>query len=175
MKNILNVIADVLTLTAVCVAAIGHVLPWFNTANRVARQGMETNLSELQQFYATRSGIALGVLAGLIFLSLLIRWRPGIRRFLTLAMFASAFAALLFELLIYSDSMILIQDQWWHNNVRDGGFYLAMIPTGVAVFLCLVRMLWTMSPSRPVSPAALDVKPAVAHPPMESGFTERKP
>ena len=187
MKNVLNVNADVLTLTAVCVAAIGHVLPWFNVyripwqfggpnaINEAAVREMEANLSEFQRIHASQSGIALGVLAGLIFLSLLIRWGPGLRRFLTLCMFVSAFAALLLELLVFTDlpnidlgRMVSI------TSIHNDGFLLSVIPTCCAVGFCLVRMLWTMPPTKPLRPATLDTKPATAFPAKESSFTERK-
>ena len=123
---------------------------------------------------AGRSGTALAALAGLIFLSLLIRWGPFLRRLLNIAMFISAFAALLSELLIFSS---VSQREGWHP-VRLGetepGFTVTMVATCFAVFFCLLRMLWTMPPTRPPRPAELDKQPPLAFPPKESGFTERK-
>src|SRR2546423_9445406 len=110
MKNILNVIADILTLVAVSVAAVGHVLPGFKRNLLGFLPDVDVGLNELQKEHATRSGIALAALAGLIFLSLLFRWGSGMRRLLNLAMFVSAFAALLFELLIFSN---LPQKEGW--------------------------------------------------------------
>ena len=188
MKNVLNVIADVLTLAAVCIAAIGHVLPWFNiyrlpwqfagpnaNVNEAAVREAEASLNEFQRIHAAQSGIALGVLAALVFLSLLIRWGPGLRRLLTICMFVSAFAALLLELLVLSDlPEINLGRLVSFTSIRNDAFMLSVIPTCCAVFFCLVRMLWTMPPTRPLSPAALDTKPAVTYPPRESGFAERK-
>lgn len=188
MRNVLNVIADVLTLAAVCVASIGHVLPWFNVfripwqfngpggaADPAIVQDTEAKLIEFQQTHAAQSGIALGVLAGLIFLSLLIRWGPGLRRLLTICMFVSAFAALLLELLVLTDLPHLdLGRVVSFTSIQSEGFYLAMVPTACAVFFCLVRMLWTMPAVKPPKPATLDVKPPMATPIRESGFTERK-
>jgi hypothetical protein len=175
MRNILNVIADILTLVAVCVAAIGHVLPWFDSARMGLPPDMGRRLIELQMVQAARSGTALAVLAGLIFLSLLIRWGPGLRRLLNIAMFMSAFAALLFELLIFSS---LPHREGWHPvqlGETEPGFAVAMIATCFAIFFCLLRMLWTMPPTRPPRLAELDKTPPLAFPPKESEITERKP
>jgi hypothetical protein len=175
MKNILNVIADILTLLAVCIAAIGHVLPWFDQ-NRVARLGVDMGpwLGDFQTQYSQRSGAALAVLGVLLCLSLLFNWGHTMRRLLNLGMFASAFIALLFELMIFSNYF----NRDGQNPVRfhdtDVGFHLAMIATCVALFFSLVRMLWTMPPVRPVRPADLDRKPALELPPKEPGFTERR-
>jgi hypothetical protein len=156
MKNILNVIADMLTLMAVCVAAIGHVLPWYD-ANRAGNLAPVFGLGEFQLQHSSWSGIALAVLGILICLSLLFNWGGTLRRLLNLGMFASAFGALLFELMIFSN--------YFHGQRRmrfddtDVGFQMAMIATCVAVFFSLLRMLWTMQPSRRASPAQLDKKP----------------
>jgi len=186
MKNVLNVIVDILTLMALCVAAVGHVLPWFDE-----RRVDVANLGDYQLWHSTRSAYALGALAALICLSLIFRWGPGMRRLLNLAMFACAFAALLFELLVFSSTTLLdrafpklgdvpvrpaIERRISERDV-DVGYMMSVVPTGIAVFLCLLRMLWTMPPSRtprPVMPVAADTKPVVAMPVPEPGFAERK-
>jgi hypothetical protein len=157
MKTALNVITDILTLIAICVAAIGHVLPWFSTNAQVG------DLVEYQKWHSERSGIALGALAACICLSLLFNWGPGARRFLNLGMFASAFAALLFELLVFS-SLVHPGDPPVKYRDTEVGFGLAMVPTCVAVFLSLLRMLWTMPARR-----------AAAKLPMAAPFNEPPP
>ncbi|MBI3411313.1 MAG: hypothetical protein HY040_23510 [Planctomycetes bacterium] len=161
MKNVLNVIVDMLTLMALCVAAIGHVLPWFDV-NRISRfQGLY--LTDFQQWHAERSGIALGVLGGLVALSLLINWGPECRRIINLLMFVSAFAALLFQLMIFSNFQFALGDSPRLELHDTGpGYGLSLIPTGVALFLSLLRMLWTMPPTR--QPKALPIV-ATALPP----------
>src|SRR5262245_16664155 len=163
MKNVLNVIADILTLMALCVAAIGHVLPWFE-AGYISRFDGEVYLTEFQHWHAERSGIALGVLAALVALSLLINWGAEFRRIINLLMFGSAFAALLFQLMIFSNFQHTPAAYLRFEPHDTGpGYALSLIPTCVALFLSLVRMLWTMPPSRP--PKALPVASALDHPP----------
>ncbi len=194
MKNALNVIVDIMTLMALCVAAIGHVLPWFD--DRWA--GQIAGIGEFQVWHSMRSAYALGALAVLICLSLLIRWGPGMRRLLNLAMFVSAFAALLFELLVFSRSTPwdapvapgvvfapglyrpVIEHRMTERDM-DVGYMMSVIPTGIAVFLSLLRMLWTMPPSRaprpvapPPAPVVVERKPVIAVPVAEPGFTERR-
>jgi hypothetical protein len=153
MKNVLNVIADILTLMAVCVAAIGHVLPWYG-ANR---ESPDLPYIDLYYWHFSWSGTALAVLGVLIGLSLLVNWGAAMRRLLNLGMFASAFVALLFELMIFSNYLHGQPPMRFEHT--DVGFHMAMIATCVAVFFSLLRMLWTMPPSRRVSPAQLDKGP----------------
>jgi hypothetical protein len=184
MKNILNVIVDTLTLLALCLAGIGHVLPWFSRNNMMFwgqhNPGDLNWLGEFQRWHAMNSGIALGILAFLVCLSLVFNWGSTMRRFLNLAMLASAFAALLFQLLIFSNYDTWVDRPPLAPNVRplnldmDVGFYLSVIPTSFAVFFCLVRMLWTMPPNRPKTPAEMDKKPAFEKPIKDSGFSERR-
>jgi hypothetical protein len=174
MKNVLNVIADILTLMALCVAAIGHVLPWFESGQfqrgaQAAKVDM-AELHDLQRTYASQSGPALGALGALICLSLIFRWGPTMRRALNLGMFAAAFAALLFELMIFSQSSG--REIPFYNMAP--GFFLAMVPTCFALFFCLVRMLWTMPPSAPVVPTELDKRPRHELHSKEAGFTEHR-
>lgn len=188
MKNILNVIVDMLTLLALCLAAIGHVLPWFDR-NRILNlppmgraQGVPPldlqALTDFQQWHALRSGAALASVAVLVCLSLVIHWGPVMRRVLNLGMFASAFTALLFELLIFSNYDLVGPQRLLHLYDTEGGYILAMVPTCFVLFFCLVRMIWTMPPSRPAvyaaSPADLDRMPALELPPKQSGYTERR-
>ena len=121
-----NVIADMLTLMAIAVAGVGHMLPWFRTDGRFdqfgwqvnivfkdgkvegaemeeqrrkteeARQQRAVELMEFQSWHALRSGAALAGLTFLVALSLAISWGPVCRRFLVLLMFCCALAALLF-------------------------------------------------------------------------------
>ena len=174
MKSIPNVIADILTLLALCIAAIGHVLPWFDR-NRLGIVGNLNGawLADLQQWHSTRSGSALAVLAVLICLSLVFNWGETMRRLLNLAMFAGAFVALLFELLIFSNYVNEGGQRTLRLYDTDVGFGLAMVPTCFAVFFSLVRMLWTMPPTRPVGPEELD-RPAMELPPKDSWFTKRR-
>ena len=155
MKNILNVLADMLTLMAVCVAAIGHVLPWYDV-NRLGIFGPDFGLGASLSELSSRSGTALVVLGGLICLSLVFNWGPTMRRLLNLGMFASAFTALLIELQIFSS---YDGRRPMRFDDTDVGFRMAMIATCVAVFFSLVRMLWTMPPPRRVRPADLDKRP----------------
>lgn len=159
MKIVLNVIVDMLTLLALCVAAIGHVLPWFDR-NRMTNMQVFGRaavdlaaLTDFQQWHAVRSGTALGILAMLVCLSLVINWGPAMRRVLNLGMFACAFVALLFELLIFSNYELVGPQRHLQINDTEGGYGLAMIPTCFALFFCLLRMIWTMPPTRPTVPA----------------------
>jgi hypothetical protein len=151
MKSFLNVLADVLTLTAVCIAAIGHVLPWFDQT-RVGIPGFEMGIRDIQLEHSAPSGIALGVLAGLVCLSLAFNWGPIMRRLFNLAMFISAFAALLFELMIFSNSMGWGFQRPIQLRDTETGFGLALVPTICAVAISLLRMLWTMPAGRRIRP-----------------------
>jgi hypothetical protein len=174
MKNVLNVIADILTLLAVCVAAVGHVFPWLNRERMgIHEEAAVQWLREFQIWHATRSGIALAVLGALVCLSLVFRFGPTMRRLLNLAMFAGAFIALLFELLIFSNYFSGEDQRQIQMRDTDVGFLLAMVPTCFAVAFCLLRMLWTMPPSRPPSPAQLDKRPEPELASKESGGIER--
>jgi len=169
MKNILNVIADVLTLLAVCLAAVGHVLPWFNVSRLQFGQLWQPQeaLWNFQAWHASRSGVALAILGLLVCVSLIANLGPMARRILNLAMFASAFIALLFELMIFSNAPAFVVNNI-HLHQTEVGFALSMIPTCFAIFFSLVRMLWTMPPTRVTadraastpSPAELDLPPA---------------
>lgn len=161
MKNILNAIVDILTLMGLCVAAIGLVMPWFDRGHF---PNADFNFGQIQHDHALGSGICLGVLAFFVCLSLIVNWGAPMRRVLNLGMFASAFLALLFQLMIFS------------SYSRNGGptldrhiafgFPLAMIPTCFALFFSLVRMIWTMPPSR--LPRAIAFHPAeMDQPPPE--------
>ncbi len=181
MKNILNVIADMLTLLAVCLAALGHVLPWFDR-NRMAffRGPQNIDFQELtvfQRSYSVWSGTALGILALLVCVSLLFSWGPAVRRFLNLGMFASAFVALLFELMVFSGYPSPGDQRHLQLHDTEGGYLLAMVPTCCAVFFSLVRMLWTMPPIRPAlpqSPAELDKLGPLEIEPRGTGIIERR-
>ena len=119
MRSILNVIFDILTLMALVIAGVGHMLPWFRAdlrsdrfeardlkldwpqqPNRApeqeARRQLSVDLMSFQAWHAFRSGIALAVLAALVALSLLINWGPVPRRVLVPGMFASCLVSILF-------------------------------------------------------------------------------
>jgi hypothetical protein len=171
MKNILNVVADILTLVALTIAGVGHILPWFRPSSW-PNPPLDENLLNFQAWHAARSGLALGVLAVLIGLSLAINWGAVMRRLLTLGMFLSAFVALAFEVLTqspyhFTDAHKAVAQTAFRFN---DGFLVALIPTCFAVFFCLVRMIWTMPPTRkrpePVlaMPAYPDTSPAEAPP-----------
>lgn len=180
MKNILNVIADILTLVALSIAAVGHVLNWYDFDRWYRYQPQRTKefvekwvdgkrellaekrqpvmpqefvdrVMESQYWHASRSGAALGGLAFLIMLSLVFPWGPGMRRLLNLLMFGAAFAALLFEVLF-------VRGLETPDGIPAGlewagpGFLLALIPTCFAIGFSLIRMIWTMPPGRPQIP-----------------------
>jgi hypothetical protein len=181
MKTVLNIIADVLTLIAVCVAAIGHVLPWFDVVERApmvgnlrSGPGFRVELGNFQAEVATRSAVALGALAAVVCLSLLIHWGPAMRRLLNLGMFAGAFLALLFEILAFTGYSNWVDTRPVQMHSPLVGLRMALVATGVAVGLSLVRMIWTMPPTRRINLAESDKKPPLALPVKESAPGERK-
>src|SRR5262252_3957128 len=130
MKNVLNVIVDMLTLMALCVAAVGHILPWFD-ANRFSQDPYFAELqTDFQQWHAERSGIALAVLGGLVAISLLINWGPECRRVINLLMFVSAFAALIFELMIFSNFHAIAHGPRLELRHTAPGYGMSLIATG---------------------------------------------
>src|SRR5438128_2477863 len=99
MRRVLDVIADVLTLLALVVAAVGHMLPWFRSMWPMRGEEGHTfpvDVMRYQAFHALPSGIALVILGGLVALSLLIAWGPVMRRLLVLLMFLCTLASILF-------------------------------------------------------------------------------
>jgi hypothetical protein len=181
MKTVLNIIADILTLIAVCTAGVGHVLPWFEVienapmiGNTRFGPGLRVELGNFQAEIATRSAVALGVLAALLCLSLLIHWGPAMRRLLNLGMFASAFLALLFEILALTGYFNWGGARPAQMHAPLVGFRMALIATGVAVGLSLVRMIWTMPPTRRINLAESDKKLPLALPVKETVPGEQK-
>jgi hypothetical protein len=197
MRNILNVVFDILTLMAIVIAGVGHMLPWFRSdlrADRImgkefkgdfrdfqqaeqarhaedeARRQTSIEIMAFQAWHASRSGVALAVLAVLVSLSLLINWRPLMRRILVLAMFASCLVAILFITL----SMTHYPITEWHRQYAgrlwtDAGFVTALAPTCFAAAFCLIRMIWTMPPvrARPAPPPDLpQATPLETRPPL---------
>src|SRR5262249_21345343 len=121
MRNILNVIFDILMLMAIVIAGVGHMLPWFRSDLRTdrliiqrdfkgdfkqeeetrraaeeARRQVSMELMSFQAWPAPGGGIARAVLAFLVALSLLINGGPLMRRILVLAMFAGCLVAIVF-------------------------------------------------------------------------------
>src|SRR3954454_4940334 len=105
LRRVLDVIADVLTLCAITVAAIGHVAFGGNLA------GMLTDplinhwvfwVSNMADSNLAGSGIFLGLLAVLIVLSLVKNWPPIVMRIFNLGMFACAVATMLFQIMLMS-------------------------------------------------------------------------
>jgi hypothetical protein len=173
MKNFLNVIADILTLVALSVAAVGHVLNWYDfdrwyryqpqrirdfekrvdgklvqeIRQPALPQGFVDRVMESQHWHATNSGAALGALAFLVMLSLVFPWGAMMRRLLNLLMFGAAFTALLFEVLfvrgLETPDGLPAGLEW-----AGPGFLLALIPTCFAIGFSLIRMIWTMPPAR---------------------------
>lgn len=147
MKNFLNVLVDMLTLAALCVAAVGHLFPWFD-ADRIPSFAMGA-FTEFQQWHADRSGGSLAILGALVGLSLLVNWSPQMRRVLTMLMFGSAFAALLFQLMVFTDfHAAYLETHRLGRKDISAGFMLSLIPTCIALGFSLLRMLWTMPPTR---------------------------
>ena len=161
MKNVLNVLTDMCTLAALCVAAVGHILPWFD-AQRVARFPSLT-FASFEEWHVERSGIALAALGTFIALSLIVNWGPEMRRILNLLMFGSAFGALLFQLMIFSNAQFFADGGRLQLRDTSAGFGLSIIPTIVALSLCLLRMLWTMPPSRVPKAILVSPGPAARH------------
>jgi hypothetical protein len=197
MRNFLNVIADILTLLAIVIAGIGHMLPWLDARypydnpvnlepfkqvqgqnwqeqDRLQRawdakatkareerdRARAVDYMSFQAWHASRSGIALGVLTVLVFLSLAFTWPPTMRRILVLLMFGAALTALIFETLIFTQYPITEQHVSYAGRLHpDGGFVTAVVGTSLAVFFSLIRMLWTMPPVR----AKSDEPPSSAH------------
>jgi hypothetical protein len=214
MRTRLNVIVDVLTLVAIAVAGVGHMLPWFRAdlpqrrddvrfgsgpgpgvdfkeweRQRDARdkerdeelRQRRVELMNYQAWHASRSGIALGVLGVLVFLSLAVNWGHGARKVLVILMFISALAALIFITLSHTAYPITPLHERFAGTVRDdGGFPTALAPTCVAAALCLIRMLWTMPPPRG-QPVAAPLPPVIQAEPLDRAparpFTDspRKP
>jgi len=155
VRRIFDVIADILVLLAIAVAAIGHLMPWMkNTAGT-----LELTTIEFQQWYALRSGAALGAAALLVGFSLV--FDPGVRlrKLLVLLTFASVFVAIVFQMMIYSPYTITgapLLPAGTDPHETDG-FLMAVISTVVAGALCLVRMTWTMTASAAAAPRTVDV------------------
>ena len=187
MRNFLNVIADILTLVAVAVSGVGHVLPWFradpyamprlkmdfkdgfkNVPFQLDEQALHTKNQEYMEFQAwhvMRSGPALGVLALLTALSLAFPWGAFCRRILVLLMFASAVTAIFFIAIAYSPFPFSDGHRQIAGQFRESyGFLTSLIPACVAAGICLIRMIWTMPPQRARTAMLLDSPPAVAKP-----------
>ncbi len=167
-RRIFDVIADILILLALAFAAVGHLLPWAKpeqeksieianteTQNEPANAEtqLESTLTEFQQWYALRSGAALGAAALLVGFSLV--FDPGLRlrKLLVLLTFASVFVAIVFQMMIHSPYTIATAPRLPDGAALRGtdDFLWAVISTVVAGALCLVRMTWTMTASTTAS------------------------
>ena len=173
MRSILNVIFDILTLMALVIAGVGHMLPWFRAdlrsdrfdvrgfkldwpqqpdraAEQEGRRQLWVDLMSFQAWHASRSGVALAVLAALVALSLLINWGPVPRRVLVLGMFASCLVSILFITLSMTHYPITeLHERYAGRLWTDAGFAVALAPVCFAAGFSLIRMIWTMPPVRP--------------------------
>jgi hypothetical protein len=67
-------------------------------------------------------------------------------------MFLCALAAVAFIALSFSWYPITEEHKLFAGNVReDTGFLVSLIPSCFALAFCLIRMIWTMPPSRPAT------------------------
>ncbi len=179
-RRVLDVIADILTILALTTAGIGHLGPWFHVSDhrssyrhghytqrdsaanaddrdaenekRVAMQNARRQTTEVQAFYASRSGIALGASAFFVFLSLVAVPGVRLRKILVVFIFLSAVVAMVFQVLPFSPYNDLVFDRsTWpdHHIYEDWGLIMSMIATGIAGGLSLIRMTWTMTASQP--------------------------
>ena len=183
MRNILNVIFDVLILLAIVVAGVGHMLPWFRAdyariqggappipkvdfgkgdlkdgkidlqqdlrRQQDAQRDLDMEVMSFQAWHAERSAIALGVLALLVSLSLLVHWEPTGRRILVLSMFVASLAAIFFMTLGLTHYPITEWHRRFAGNLWiQAGFGVALAPTCCCAAFSLIRMIWTMPPLR---------------------------
>jgi len=162
---------------ALVIAGVGHMLPWFRAdlrsdrfdargfkldwpqqpdraAEQEARRQLSVDLMSFQAWHASRSGVALAVLAALVALSLLINWGPVPRRVLVLGMFASCLVSILFITLSMTHYPITEYHERYAGRLwTDAGFAVALAPVCFAAGFSLIRMIWTMPPVR-VRPVA---------------------
>jgi hypothetical protein len=148
VRRILDVITDILTLVALAIAGAGHFLHWANVGMDRLHATQPLPL-ELQEWQASRSGIALGVAAFLVFISLVFDLGTRTRRFLVIFTFVAVLVAIAFQLVIYSPYPVTQAQQALGNLsvYAANGFLVALIPSIVAAGLCLLRMTWTMTAS----------------------------
>jgi hypothetical protein len=159
MRNILNVITDVLTLIAVSVAAIGLV-GFSSIVNSMGfHQGVDniwfSRVRSLADANILGAGISLSLLGVGIMVSLVAPLPLLWRRFLTLGMFATAFTAMLFLVfMITTFDRIQFPDNFFNRWDAKNMLIVAIVPTGFAIFFSLIRMIWTMPPERRATEAA---------------------
>lgn len=140
-RRILEVIFDILMLAALIVAGAGHFMPWCAFPTSATDETLVDMDIKLQVWHATGSGIALGVTTLMLFLSLMFSLGIFARRVLLVLMFVSLTGALFMQITMFSSFRLsgLPEPQRQLDT-----FFLALIPTCIALFFCLVRMSWTM-------------------------------
>lgn len=151
-RRILDIIADVLTLLALTVAAVGHV--GFGGHLTGLLRDPRNHLWAMQVREVTLppligSGVCLGLLGVVITLSLVISTGPEfLARLECIGAFGFALGAMLFQILLVTAHarVPFPGDMFGAHHEGQGWLILGIIATGFAIFFSLVRMIWTMPP-----------------------------